>query len=350
MLTAQTIAELRARVAELEEQLGGRAADQAWLTRTQEAARELLARRADAADTQLAAALDRLDRTRGELTATQRDQATATARITDLRAAATAAHQRADAAEKRVAELEAQVRELIATGAELKPFDQEIQECVDRADARAHAAEKRVAELEGENVAVDEGRPEALDALLSAVAANLPEETPEERADWAVRAYRRAHRVAVRATGRVDELKARADAAETQVAAVRALLDGQPCHCQAPAQFGHKAECLRIRIHVHVIRRALDAAGTPARTPAMLLDHDHVASGVARTAADTVISALRDILARLRKAADATEPGMASGILTAVEWVTEALAQADVYLDTAGTPAETTSPNEPPVT
>lgn len=134
---------------------------------TQELGR--LGLRANTADTQLAAALDRLDQVRGELATTQHDHAAATARIRDLRAAATAAHQ-----------------------------------C--------------------------------------------------------------------------------ADAAEAQVAAVRALLDGQPCHCAAPAQFGHRAECPRIRIHVHVIRRALDAAGTPelASEPASSLEvHGQGASGVA---------------------------------------------------------------------
>ncbi len=107
----------------------------------------------------------------------------------------------------------------------------------DREIARLRA---RVAELEAENTAVDQGRPEALVDLLCAVAAVLPEETPEERADWADRQWRRAYRVAVRATRRVDELRARADAAEKRVDELLWIESTSCCGDQAN-QYGVRA-------------------------------------------------------------------------------------------------------------
>ncbi|MCK9929449.1 hypothetical protein MXD62_20075 [Frankia sp. Mgl5] len=104
---ARTIAQLRARVAELEAAAITNA--RRW---TQELGR--LGQRANTADTQLATVLDRLDQVRGELTTAQRDQATATARITDLRAAATVAHQRADTAEAAVERVRAALTDIEA--------------------------------------------------------------------------------------------------------------------------------------------------------------------------------------------------------------------------------------------
>ncbi len=105
------------------------------------------------------------------------------------------------------------------------------EQAIARERARTDAAERRAAELEAENFAVDEGHPEELDRLLAALAESLPEESVEEQLAAADRAYRRARRVAVQATGRVDVLYAtakaavaRADAAEARVAEVSEIV------------------------------------------------------------------------------------------------------------------------------
>jgi uncharacterized protein YegP (UPF0339 family) len=69
----------------------------------------------------------------------------------------------------------------------------------------------QVAELEAENAAVDEGRPEQLDTLLAHLADALPELSIAEQVEFSERSYRRAHRIAVRATSRVAELRERVD-------------------------------------------------------------------------------------------------------------------------------------------
>ncbi|WP_239404502.1 hypothetical protein [Frankia sp. Cj3] len=117
--------------------------------------------------------------------------------------------------------------------------------------AELAAALARIDELEAENTAVDEGRPEALDRLLAAITETLPAVAILDRLAAAERAYRQTHRVAVRATSRLEELLGRAERAEVRVARIREVLDGLEFDAEAeedaPRASGMRRAADRIR-------------------------------------------------------------------------------------------------------